>query len=185
MHSLSKYETSLQVIAAAAAEKEEENDHFLRFIRRHDGGAMDALVHEINSQVSPAIDCTACGNCCNHLVVNITKDEIRGLAQYLDKTVDQVREEYIEESLAGNCYMSTVPCHFLHEKKCSIYTARFTECRDFPHLHKPGFKERLLGTLLHYGSCPIIYNVIEQVKHKTGFYTEQSPSAVEEHNKAE
>ena len=166
---MKEYKIDLPLIAAEAINKEEENDHFLQFVKRQDGIALDAKVHEINKTVSAAINCTDCGNCCQKLVVNITKEEIDGLAIYLDKPVAEIRDQYIEESLAGQCFINSIPCHFLDDKKCSIYEGRFTECRDFPHLHKNGFKERLLGTMLHYGSCPIIYNVVEEVKRVTGF----------------
>jgi Fe-S-cluster containining protein len=163
------YITDLEVIATIAAEKEEENDHFLRSLRHHDDEKLDAVVHTIYSQVNPAIDCTKCGNCCKTLIVNITKPEIEGLSKYLDIPLDELKEKYIEESSQGNCFINSVPCHFLDGTKCSIYDGRFTECRDFPHLHKPGFRERFLGTLLHYGSCPIIFNVVEQVKRELKF----------------
>lgn len=166
---MKEYQIDLPFIAAEAQNKEEENDHFLQFIRRQDGEATDALVHQINKRVTAAINCTDCGNCCTKLIVNITKEEIDGLAVYLDKPVEQVREQYIEESLAGQCFINSVPCSFLEGKKCGIYEGRFTECRDFPHLHKTGFRERFLGTLLHYGSCPIIYHVVEDLKKELKF----------------
>lgn len=161
--------TDLGFIAGEGAAKEEENDHFLKYIHKYPGAGLDEVVFAHYQTVSQAIDCTQCGNCCKTLIVNITPAEITGLAAFLNKPEAAVREEYIEESLAGNCYINSIPCTFLKERKCSIYDQRFTECRDFPHLHKPGFRERLLGTLLHYGSCPIIYNVIERVKEEVGF----------------
>ncbi|OJW81043.1 MAG: hypothetical protein BGO69_02980 [Bacteroidetes bacterium 46-16] len=163
------YITDLKVIAAQATDREEENDHFLRFIQRRNGAAIDVLVHDINDSVSAGIDCTQCGNCCKSLVINITAAEIEGLAAYLGADVATVKHDYIEESMGGQYFINTMPCHFLSDNKCRIYEQRFTECRAFPHLHKPGFKERFLGTLLHYGTCPIVYNVIEQLKDKTGF----------------
>jgi uncharacterized protein len=162
-------QTDLLFIAKAEDEKAEENDHFLRFIHRQDGAALDKMAQDLNREISAAIDCTSCGNCCSTLMINITREEVEALADFLHEPVTDVREKYIEESLSGRCILNTIPCHFLEEKKCSIYTNRFTECREFPHLHKDGFKERLLGTLLHYGSCPIIYNVVEAVKLETGF----------------
>lgn len=162
-------ETNLELIATRALEREEENDSFLQFVRRLDGVSLDRSVHELNEEISAAIDCTQCGNCCKTLMINITRQEIEDLAAFLEKPVDNVKELYIEESLAGNYIINSIPCSFLSEKKCSIYANRFNECRGFPHLHKGGFKERLLGTLLHYGSCPIIYNVVEAVKKETGF----------------
>ena len=163
------YETSLDVIAAKAEERQEENDHFLRSLKHADSSALDKLVHAVYGQVSAGIDCTECGNCCSKLVINITEDEVVMLAAHLEMPVADTKERYIEESLQGNCYINTMPCHFLADKKCTIYTARFTECRDFPHLHKPGFKDRLPNTLMYYGTCPIIYNVVQEVKAATGF----------------
>ena len=163
------YETDLQVIAEIAAGKDEENDHFLRSLAHHDDEVLDAMAQELNVTVGGAISCTDCGNCCNHLIVNITHEEITGLSKYLDMPEPELRDKYIEESLAGNCFINSVPCHFLADKKCSIYEGRFTECRDFPHLHKSGFRKRFLGTLLHYGSCPIIFNVVEVMKRRLGF----------------
>ena len=163
------YEINLQTIAASASEKEEENDHFMRSLKQYDGEQLDATVHKIYTDVNAGIDCTACGNCCKTLVVNITKPEIERLAVFLNMSEEATREKYIEESLAGNTFINTVPCHFLSGTSCSIYTERFTECRDFPHLHKPGFRERFLGTLLHYPNCPIIYNTVEVLKKELKF----------------
>ncbi len=163
------YETNLDIIAAEAVLKEEENDHFLHFMKRQDSAITDPLAHEINDKVSAAIDCTQCGNCCKTLVINVTDEEVVQLSDDLHLPQTEIQERYIETSLAGKHFINTVPCAFLAGSICSIYQYRFTECRDFPHLHKPGFKERLLGTLLHYGRCPIIYNVVEEMKSHLHF----------------
>ena len=170
------YIANLELIAAQSLEKVEENDHFLRSLKRYDSNELDLFVHAINKEVSDAIDCTACGNCCRTLVINVTHAEVTGLAAYLNEPEHDVKERYIEESMGGNCFINSMPCHFLKDKKCTIYDGRFTECRDFPHLHKPGFRERLGGMLNYYGMCPIIYNVVEQVKLKTGFITVEQPN---------
>jgi uncharacterized protein len=166
-------QTDLSFISRVSIEKQEENDNFILFIKRQNGKEMDTLVQELNNNISKKIDCTECGNCCKTLVINVTHEEVNELAVFLDRPVSEIKKDFIEESLAGNCFINSIPCHFLKEKKCSIYENRFTECREFPHLHKNGFKERLSGIMLHYGSCPIIYNVIEEVKITTGFISSQ------------
>ena len=166
---LEAYTIDLPFIGEEAVAKEAENNHFSQFLKLQEGAKLDSLVHDINHTVSAAIDCTACGNCCQKLIINVTKEEVDGLAMYLDKPVAEVKKQYIEESIGGQCFINSIPCHFLEDKKCSIYEGRFKECRDFPHLHKPGFKERFSGTLMHYGSCPIIYNVVEELKRELGF----------------
>ena len=166
------FQTDLNTIAAASLAKEEENDDFLRSLKPMDNTDLDALAHQVNNRVSAGIDCTACGNCCKSLVINVTLEEVGTLADYLNLSQQETRDRYIEESQQGNCFINTIPCHFLADNKCTIYEHRFTECRDFPHLHKPGFKARLAGTLMHYGRCPIIYNVIEEMKTQLGFFDE-------------
>jgi Fe-S-cluster containining protein len=165
----SNYITDLSVIAAEAELKEEENRHFLQSLKKYDSTELDGMAHAVNTEVSTAVDCTACGNCCKTLVINVTTDEVDGLAAYFNEPRDTVKEKYIEESQGGNFFINVMPCHFLKDKKCTIYENRFTECRDFPHLHKPGFKARLAGTLNYYGMCPIIYNVVEEMKSRLGF----------------
>ncbi len=173
MSPTSNYIADLTFIAAQAAENEEENDYFLRSLRMQDDKQLDEVAHQLNDEVSKAIDCTACGNCCKTLVINVDKTEVSPLAAYLGMSEEAAKEKYIEESQQGNCFINTIPCHFLSDNKCAIYTQRFTECRDFPHLHKPGFRARLAGTLGHYGRCPIIYNVVEAMKIRLGFYGQQ------------
>jgi Fe-S-cluster containining protein len=163
------YKTDLQFIAQQAPVKEEENDELLHWLKGADAAATDALVHDINNTVSAAINCTDCGNCCKTLIINVAPGETRPVAQFLNISEQEVDEKYIEHSMAGNTFINAIPCHFLKENKCSIYTARFHECREFPHLHKPGFYKRLSGTLMHYAGCPIIYNVIEEFKVRSGF----------------
>ncbi len=163
------YITDLSVIAAEAEVKDEENRHFLQSLRTYDNTELDRIAHTVNAVVSTAVDCTTCGNCCKTLVINVTHEEVDGLAKYFNQSLEAVKEKYIEESLGGNCFINVMPCHFLKDNKCTIYEGRFTECRDFPHLHKPGFKARLAGTLNYYGMCPIIYNVVEEMKLRLGF----------------
>lgn len=166
-----KLETNLAKLGLAELEKEEENYCFKEFLDRREGAEVDALVMGLNEAIAPKIDCTSCGNCCKSLMVNITQPEAERLSVYLDMEVDDLKEKYIETSLQGDMILNTIPCHFLKGTSCSIYEHRFTECRDFPALHRTGFKERLFATFMHYGRCPIIYNVIEQLKWQTGFKT--------------
>ncbi len=176
MAHISRYTTALDIIAAEALLKSEENTHFLLSLRKYDNAPLDELAHSVNREVSAGIDCTQCGNCCKKLVINVTHEEVDKLADDLNLTLAETKDRYIEESQGGNCFINTIPCHFLSENKCTIYENRFTECRDFPHLHKPGFKARLAGTLNYYGSCPIIYNVVEEMKRMLGFLTDDKPS---------
>ena len=163
------YQTNLDILTAHAAEREHENDNFHAWLRDKDDAVIDTLAHELNDTISAAIDCTECGNCCKNLVINVEPEDTIRTAKGLALTTEDLIDKYIETSAAGKYFVNTIPCHFFADKKCTIYEHRFTDCREFPHLHKDGFKQRLLGTMMHYGKCPIIYNVIEGMKERLGF----------------
>ena len=148
---------------------EEENDAFRLYLKGLDSEGLDKKVNEINNFVTPQIDCTVCGACCRQLMINVTEEEKIAVANHLNISPLQFKDKYLEESLQGKLIINTIPCHFLSDSKCSIYENRFTECSAFPHLHESNFKGRLFGTLVHYAMCPIIYNVIEQLKIEVGF----------------
>jgi Fe-S-cluster containining protein len=157
-------ETDLTKIKQIAEEKQAENDLFRDFLKQQDDVAIDLLVHGFTETVTPQIDCTQCGNCCKSLMINITKEETIQLSNHLHISETQLIDQYIEQSEQGQMIINTIPCHFLKGTSCSIYENRFTECREFPHLHKPHFTGRLFGTMQYYEICPIIFNVVEKLK---------------------
>ena len=103
------------------------------------------------------------------LMINVTPTEAENVSAHLQISKEQFKEKYVEESMQGQMIMNKIPCHFLEGTMCSIYEQRFTECRGFPHLDRKNFKDRLFGTLVHYAMCPIIFNVVEELKLETGF----------------
>lgn len=127
------------------------------------------MVANINATVEPNIDCTECGACCKTLMINVTKEEATNTASFLQLSLNEFKEKYIEESLQGQYIMSQMPCHFLTGSRCTVYEQRFTECREFPHLNRGNFKDRMFGTMIHYAMCPIIFNVVETLKMESGF----------------
>ena len=158
----------LNFIAAEAESRLAENEAFRTYLQGYPE-ALDPAVHLLNNKISAVVDCTTCGNCCRTLMINVTSEEADRLAVHLDTSLTELKKTHLEESLAGQLIMNTIPCHFLTENKCSIYSNRFTECREFPGLHRNGFRDRLFSTFMHYGRCPIVYNVLEELKRVTKF----------------
>jgi uncharacterized protein len=161
--------TDLQEIESLATELEIENDQFKIFIKTIDGSSVDKIVFSINADISPQIDCTKCGNCCRVLMIHITEEETEKLSLQLNLPVNKIKEKYIETSEQGQMILNKMPCTFLNDRKCTIYDQRFTECREFPHLHKENFKNRIFSTMMYYAICPIIFNVVEALKEKINF----------------
>ncbi len=162
-------QTSLSIIQQHAAEKEDENNEFVSFLKQQNADAIDEEVLSLNKIIEPQIDCTACGNCCKSLLINVTETEADAVAARLNLVRKNFDEQYLEKGSHGLMVMNTIPCHFLADNKCTIYEDRFAGCREFPALHLPHFTKRLFTVMMHYNRCPIIFNVMENLKLKTGF----------------
>jgi len=124
---------------------------------------VDALVYELNEQITPKIDCTTCGNCCKSLLINVTEEEADNLSKHLQQSREMFDNQYLEKSNTM-MLMNAIPCTFLKEEKCTVYAHRFAGCREFPAMHLPNFNKRLFTTFMHYSRCPIIFNVVEALK---------------------
>lgn len=127
------------------------------------------MVHRLNDEISPKIDCTLCGNCCKSLMVGIKPEERIFFAEHFQLSNEEAAEKYLATGINGDTIMSNMPCVFLKENSCTIYEDRFSDCREFPHLHQDGFVNRLFSVLSSYGMCPIVFNVVEAMKTELGF----------------
>ena len=156
--------SDLEQIQCDAERKEEENELFVSFLKQHSAIYIDDLVKELNHEVTPQIDCTKCGNCCKTLMIQVEKIEIEKVSRTLNLTHKQFEDKYIESGSGDQQLMNMIPCAFLSGSKCSIYNERFSSCREFPALEIPLFTKRLFTVFMHYGRCPIIFNVIEGLK---------------------
>ena len=105
-------------------------------------------------------------------MINVSKAEAEKLAQHINMDLPAMKQQFLEESEQGQLIMNTIPCYFLSGTKCSIYENRFSGCREFPYLDQDNFSSRLFALLFHYEKCPIIFNVIEALKHKLQFFNE-------------
>jgi len=138
-----------------------------------DDEKVDEMVHALNEKIAPQIDCTACGNCCKSLMINVSNEEANDLSKHLNKSRKDFDEEYLEKS-GDMMLMNTIPCTFLNDNKCTVYEHRFAGCREFPAMHLPHFNKRLFTTFIHYSRCPIIYNVVESLKDEFKAFTRKS-----------
>jgi Fe-S-cluster containining protein len=101
-------------------------------------------------------------------MINVTEEEADNLATHLQQTRAQFDNTCLEKG-GSMMVINTMPCHFLSNQKCTVYDYRFAGCREFPALHLPNFTKRIFTTFMHYNRCPIIYNVVEQLKIEIGF----------------
>jgi Fe-S-cluster containining protein len=130
---------------------------------------LDALVDRIAAEIVPQIDCTACAHCCRSIPIGLTPADIPILAQAVQMAPDQFAAHHVDrESAAADGewgYFRAVPCAFLGGSRCSIYAARPRSCRDYPAF-TPDFRWQMFSIIQGAAVCPIIFNVIERLKHE-------------------
>ncbi len=162
-------QTNLSTIAQIAIELEAENSDFTLFLKQLNKSNLDETVHELNSIITPQINCTTCGNCCKSLMIVVEEEEAEKVATHLQLTRENFDAQFIEKGSNGMMLINKIPCHFLTDNKCTVYEHRFAGCKEFPAMHLANFKDRLFTTFMHYNRCPIIFNVVQELKLATGF----------------
>ncbi len=149
------------------------NSEFRTFLKHRldwDGEKLDCAVHEILSEVTSAIDCTKCAVCCLEMGISVEPEEIDRMARHTGMSSEEFESRnVVMDSDWSEKIMAESPCMFLDKKLCTIYNDRPVVCRDFPHLHKPDFRSRLFSVFNNAGTCLIVFNVLEELKRRTGW----------------
>lgn len=145
----------LEKLKQLVNEKSEENKSFRVFLEGQDAKDVDKIVQRLYIEINPKIDCVECGYCCHHLRPVASDEELL---------------KYVEpENLEKFRYAEGIVCKNLDGNFCTIYANRHFECRAFPYLDRDDFIKRIIGVLNNYQICPIVYNVVEELKVELGF----------------
>ena len=166
-------ETDLIKIKQLAAEREDENYCFRAFLKEKDGKKVDSIVHRLHEKYVSLIDCTTCGNCCHCLKPRVEEEDIEILARLENISIEDYMASNCEEDF-GDIYLKNKPCRYVDRKKCNIYENRPTQCRHFPYTDKEEFISRLWGMIGFYEICPIVFNLMEELKDRYRFYRKRN-----------
>lgn len=164
-------ETDPQRVEQLAEQREEDNWAFRRFIKWQldmDDQELDALVAEITDQVREHINCQECGNCCR-LRPDLNEEDVERIAAYLGLSRQEFLDQYATTGQDGQLRIARTPCPFLESKRCTIQEVRPLSCRDYPFLYRDGFRSRTIGVISNSFICPIVYNVLEELKGRLGW----------------
>jgi Fe-S-cluster containining protein len=165
---LSKYERRRR--------KKDENYRFRLFLKTKcdlEPEEIDERVFAVTRRVWAGIDCTKCANCCREVHPTFSEEEVDRLARRLDMTRQQFIEAYLQRSEPGDdnpWTTRTTPCPFLKDNRCSVYENRPADCSGYPYLYEPEFVCRTLGMVERTFTCPIVYQVMEELKKSTEFW---------------
>ena len=158
-----------------ADKKKDENWKFRSFLKQScdlESDELDERVFELTKQVWAGIDCTTCANCCKEVKPTFSEEDVSRIALRLGIDCQRLIEAYLEPTESGDdnpWQTRTKPCPFLKDNRCSIYEDRPTNCRGYPYLYESDFIFRLTGMMGRVSTCPIVYEVVEQLKRSMGF----------------
>ena len=164
-----------------AQQKEDENWRFRQFLKTRcnlESHELDQRVFETTRRVWAGIDCTTCANCCREVKPTFSEDEVNRLSQRLAIAPQQFIDTYLEptEPRDENPWQTrTTPCPFLKDNRCSVYDDRPGDCQGYPYLYEPGFAHRTMGMISRTHTCPIVYEVMEELKKSFGFLLRRRP----------
>ncbi len=116
----------LKEIRRLAKQRERKHLDFRNFVKFEldwMDDELDALVHEVTREVSAQVDCTQCANCCNSLMIVVTKRDIGRITRRLGVPRAEFEAQHIKEYDGDRC-LRTMPCRFQEGKLCSIYADR-------------------------------------------------------------
>jgi len=114
----------------------------------------------------------ACANCCREVKPSFSEEDIRRLVRRLGIGREEFIERFLERTEAGSenpWQTRTTPCPFLNETRCSVYEDRLADCSGYPYLYEPEFLSRTMGMVGRTFTCPIVYQVMEELKKTLGF----------------
>jgi len=162
-------------IRALAEKKENENSRFRQFLKARcnlEPDEIDQRVFETTRRVWAGIDCTTCANCCREVKPTFSEEEVNRVARRLGMERRRFIERYLErsEAYSENPWQTrTTPCPFLKDNLCSVYEDRPADCSGYPYLYQPDFVFRTWGMIERTFTCPIVYEVMEELKKSLGF----------------
>ncbi len=142
-----------------------ENRIFFDKLKRTKPKQLDDKFHELNDEVFEKIDCLTCANCCKTTSPIFYNKDIERLAKHLRMKPGDFIEKYLRIDEDKDYVLKQSPCTFLGvDNYCSVYDARPTACREYPHTDRKKMEQLLDLTFNNTLVCPAVLEITERLK---------------------
>ena len=160
-------------VNAVAKKYENENIQFRTFLKCNaDEDVLDRQFLELHNELFAGYDCSRCRNCCKAYSNSLQESEIENISAFLGLSRENFTEKYLVQSDEG--YEIKAPCCFLNaDGSCQIQEFRHASCREFTHTDKPERLLSLLGILSFAEECPVVFEILQQLKEIYRFRTKR------------
>jgi len=159
-------------VGQAAAGMTEENFQFKAFLLQAERAQKDieGFISYLSQRTIKTIDCTACGECCRQVRPLLDNFDIERLADGLNLESEEFKKQYLTKHIAKphDYIFNALPCPLLDGNRCTHYEFRPQACDRFPQFKGPHFFDRLDNIFHYYTFCPIVFNVLEDLKLELG-----------------
>lgn len=150
------------------AEKDKKkNKELFGRLKKNTPGKLDEIVQQMHEEVFGKINCLDCANCCKTLGPRITDKDIERISKHLKIRPSELTEKYLRVDEDNDYVFKSMPCPFLgNDNYCSIYEARPSACKNYPHTDRKKFIQLLDITLKNTFICPGVYEIATKMREK-------------------
>jgi Fe-S-cluster containining protein len=148
-----------------------EHLRFRKWMKSH--SFVERQFRRAAEEVTAAIDCRECAECCRVTEVQIVERDVEKLARFLGISEKRFMDEYTALDSDGAAILRRTEggCVFLDGNDCTVYEARPGNCERFPHLLRGAgsLESRMWQFVDRATYCPIVFNWFDRVKALTKF----------------
>ncbi len=138
---------------------------FIKNLKKRKPDALDSIVHELHDSAFSKFSCLDCANCCKTIGPRLTPQDIERLAKHLKMKLADFYSQYIMADEDDDLVFADHPCPFLQPGNyCRVYENRPRACREYPHTDRKRFYQILDLTYKNCETCPVVFDIVEQLK---------------------
>ncbi len=87
------------------------------------------------------VQCLSCANCCKKMTPTFNRNDISRISKHFNMSSKEFSEKWLTVDDNKDIINKSTPCQFLgKDNKCSIYSIRPKDCREFPHFIRKDFR---------------------------------------------